>query len=319
MPCLFDSEPAVGLHALGMPMTAEDLRWHKPVMVNEVLGCLNPQAGKVVVDGTAGTGGHAIAIASKLLPNGRLIVIDRDRSSLELARERLTEFSPIVTAVCDNYRNLPEILNSSGLQKVDGVLLDLGMSSPQVDQAQRGFSFLKEGPLDMRMDQSQSLTAAQWVNAASQDELEEGIRTFGEERFARRIAQRIGRERTTQAISSTKQLADLVAQAVPAAARYGRIHPATRTFQALRMIVNDELGALESALEALPGLLNPGARAVIITFHSLEDRMVKQVFRRGADEGLWRLLSKKVIKPSDEECSQNSRARSAKLRAVERC
>ena len=318
MPAVLDSDVASVRKTNGLAMTTDALRWHQPVMVNEVLEYLNPRPGQVIVDCTVGTAGHSLLIVSKLLPDGRLVIIDRDSSSLHRAQERLTEFSSMLTAVHDNYRNLLQILQGCGLKAVDGILLDLGMSSLQVDWPERGFSFLKEGPLDMRMDQTQLLTAEHWVNTASAGQLEEAIRSYGEERFARRIAQRIFQERKTNSITTTKQLADLIVRAVPAGARHGRIHPATRTFQALRMVVNDELGGLEAVLQSLHEALNPGGRAVVITFHSLEDRMVKQAFRRGSDEGIWKLLKKKVVKPSDEECAKNSRARSAKLRTVER-
>ncbi len=318
MPAVLDSDGISVRKTNGPAMTAEAPRWHEPVMVNEVLEYLNPHPGQVVVDCTVGTAGHSLLIVSKLLPDGRLVIIDRDEQSLVRASERLIEFSSMVTAVHDNYRNLPAVLLACGLQRVDGVLLDLGMSSPQVDQPGRGFSFLKEGPLDMRMDQTQALTAEGWINSAAESEIADALFNCAEERFSRRIASNIARERKLNAITTTKQLADLVVRSYPASARHGRIHPATRTFQALRMIVNDELGGLEEVLQSLHAALNPGGRAVVITFHSLEDRMVKQAFRRGSDEGIWKLLKKKVVKPSDEECARNSRARSAKLRAVER-
>lgn len=317
MPAVLDRDFAVR-ESSALAMTMDAVRWHQPVMVNEVLEYLKPRPGQVIVDGTVGTAGHSLLIASKLLPDGRLIIIDRDNSSLQRARERLIEFSSMVTPLHDNYRNLAQILQDCGLKGVDGILLDLGMSSLQVDMPERGFSFQNEGPLDMRMDQTQPITAEQWVNTVSAYQLEEAIRSYGEERFARRIAQRIVEERKANPIVTTKQLAGLIVRAVPAGARHGRIHPATRTFQALRMAVNDELGGLEAALKSLPEALNPGGRAVVITFHSLEDRMVKQAFRQGSDAGVWKLLKKKVVKPSDEECAVNPRARSAKLRAVER-
>lgn len=317
MPPLTESELSADDDALRVMPQA--FQWHQPVMLNEVLEFLNLRAGQAVVDATAGTAGHSLAIVPKLLPDGRLIIIDRDEESLMRARERLIEFSSMVFAFHDNYRNLSEILKALHLQRVDAILLDLGMSSPQVDQAERGFSFLKEGPLDMRMDQSQALTAQRWLKAATETEIADAIFNFGEERLSRRIAAAIVRERKQQDITTTKQLAELIVKAYPASARHGRIHPATRTFQALRMVVNDELGGLEALLQDLPQLVNPGGRVVVITFHSLEDRMVKQAFRNQSDEGAWKLLTKKVVKPSDQECAQNSRARSAKLRAVERC
>ena len=287
--------------------------WHQPVMTAEVLHYLNPRPGRVIVDGTVGTGGHSLAILPHLLPDGTLIAVDQDRDALDLAVRRLAEFAPQVTFRHGNFRHLPRILSELGIAKVDGVVLDLGMSSLHVDRPERGFSFSKAGPLDMRMDTEQDATASALVNALSADELAMILRTLGEERFARRIAQRIVQARPLQ---TTAELADVVSRAVPASARYGRLHPATRTFQALRMAVNDELGALEELLNALREYLNPGARAVFITFHSLEDRLVKHALAQGVREGRWRVLTKKPVRPSEAEVEQNLRARSAKLRAA---
>ncbi|MBI4341484.1 MAG: 16S rRNA (cytosine(1402)-N(4))-methyltransferase RsmH [Candidatus Omnitrophica bacterium] len=302
-----------------MPTRSDAGGWHQPVMVEEVLSWLAPRPGAAIVDGTAGTGGHTIAIAPRLLPEGRLIAIDRDHTALQRAAARLADFGSMVSMLHGNYRELPQLLQQLGLEAVDGVLLDLGMSSLQVDDPGRGFSFLSDGPLDMRMDQSETASAETLVNTLSVDELEELIRSLGEERFARRIAQRIGRERIAAPITTTRQLAALIASSVPPAARYGRLHPATRTFQALRMAVNDELGALEALLACLADLLKPGGRAVIITFHSLEDRLVKRAFLQGQRNGAWRVLTKKPVRPSEAERERNPRARSAKLRVIERC
>jgi len=291
--------------------------WHQPVMGAEVLQALSPRRGEVIVDGTAGTGGHSLMILPHLLPNGRLVAIDRDRAALDLARQRLAEFAPQVMFLHEDYRHLPAILRDLGIGGVDGLLLDLGMSSLQVDRAERGFSFSQEGPLDMRMDPEQERTAERIVNEASADELATLLETLGEERYATRIARRIVQERRGRPLLTTTQLARLVTGVVPPRARHGRLHPATRTFQALRMAVNDELGALEEFLGCLGGLLNPGARAVILTFHSLEDRLVKRAFLQGAREGRWAVRTKKPLRPSPEEVAQNPRARSAKLRALE--
>jgi 16S rRNA (cytosine1402-N4)-methyltransferase len=292
--------------------------WHQPVMVNEVLEWLAPRSGAVIVDGTVGTGGHSVAIVPRLLPEGVLVGIDRDPEALETARQRLTEFQSLVRLERGNYRDLPRLLARLGLPHIDGLLLDLGASSLQLDRADRGFSFLSEGPLDMRMDPSQETTAEVLVNTLPADELTHLLETLGEERFARRIAQRIVQERRTQRITTTRQLARLVTGAIPTGARHGRLHAATRTFQALRLAVNDELGALEALLAQLPSLLTPGARAVIITFHSLEDRLVKRAFLEGGRRGVWRVLTAKPRRPSAEETARNPRARSAKLRAAER-
>ena len=292
--------------------------YHQPVMVEAVLDLLHPRAGAVIVDATVGTGGHSLALLPRLLPNGRLIAIDRDPEALDLARARLAEFQPLVHLECDNYRNLEPLLLRLGCPQVDGILVDLGVSGLHLDRADRGFSFSHEGPLDMRMDPTQGATAETLVNSLPADELAHLLETLGEERFARRIAQRIVQERSTHRMTTTKQLAQAVIRALPAGARHGRVHAATRTFQALRMAVNDELGALEALLAQLPALLGPGGRAVILTFHSLEDRLVKRTFLEGQAQGLWTVLTKKPLRPSDDEVARNPRARSAKLRAVER-
>ena len=312
-----DGERCGSLSVVSQMSSQPAVVWHQPVMGAEALGLLDPRPGDVIVDGTVGTGGHSLMLLPHLLPEGRLITIDRDRESLELARKRLTEFTPQVTFVHGNFRNLTDLLDELHLSTVDGVLLDLGMSSLQVDQSQRGFSFSGEGPLDMRMDQEQEETAEALVNELSAEELERLIQALGEERFARRIAQQIVRARRARPIRTTSTLARLIAEAVPSSARHGRIHVATRTFQALRIAVNDELGALEELLGDIPRILKPGGRAVILTFHSLEDRMVKRAFVQGAREGRWAVLTKKPLRPSREECAQNRRARSAKLRAIE--
>ncbi len=271
-----------------------------------------------VVDCTAGAAGHSLAILPRLLPDGQLIAIDRDAGALALARQRLREFSPQVHVVQDNFAQLPQLMARLGIPKVHGVIADLGMSSLHVDDAERGFSFLKEGPLDMRMDQRQPTTAASLIQRLSEQDLATLIRTFGEERWAHRIARRIVSTRQAHPMTTTTQLARLVAEAVPGRPGRGRIHPATRTFQALRIAVNEELASLEALLAALPDVLLPGGRAVLIAFHSLEDRLVKQAFRRQAQSGQIRLLTKSPVRPSDGEVARNPRSRSAKLRAMER-
>jgi 16S rRNA (cytosine1402-N4)-methyltransferase len=247
--------------------------------------------------------------------------MDRDREAIEVAKERVLETlgphgARQMTFHHGNFRDLPMILRHLQMPRLDGVLLDLGLSSLQVERAERGFSFLREGPLDMRMDRQQPMSAATLVNRLSGDELAHLIERFGEERFAPRIARRIVEARRQRPITTTVQLAQIVASAMPGGLRRGRLHPATRTFQALRIAVNDELGALEAFLAALQGLLAPEGRAVLLSFHSLEDRMVKQAFVKGAQAGLWTILTKKAVRPSDEERARNPRARSARLRAV---
>lgn len=291
---------------------------HTPVLVQEVVELLAPRPGTTMVDCTVGAGGHSFAILPHLLPSGRLIAIDRDAHALALSRTRLAEFSPQTSFVQEEFRHLPEILRQLGLSQVQGVLADLGLSSLHVDEAARGFSFLKEGPLDMRMDQRQETTAASLIERLSERELTTLLATYGEERWAGRIARRIVTVRARQPIETTTQLARLVAEAVRFSRSSRRLHPATRTFLALRIAVNDELASLEALLRVLPDALAPQGRAVVISFHSLEDRLVKQAFRQGAQEGQFRLLTKKPIRPSAEELAQNPRARSAKLRAVER-
>ncbi len=292
--------------------------WHQPVLGAEVLRVLQPAPGDVIVDGTAGTGGHSLLIAPRVLPDGRLIAVDRDRESLQRAQSRLVEFAPCLTFVHGNFRDLPGLLADLGVPSVDGIVLDVGMSSVQVDDSQRGFSFTREGPLDMRMDRDQPLTAADVVNRWSADELEGCFARFGEERYARRIARHLVAQRQRTAFVTTTQLAQAVCGAVPAVARHGRLHPATRIFQALRIAVNDELGALEELLQALPLLLATGGRAVILSFHSLEDRLVKRAFAQAVQQQGWAALTKKPLRPSSAEVASNPRARSARLRAIKR-
>jgi 16S rRNA (cytosine1402-N4)-methyltransferase len=283
----------------------------------EVLRLLDPQPGETIVDGTVGTGGHSLMLLPRVLPTGRVIAVDRDEEALRLARQRLTEFEPQVTFVHGDFRDLPTILADLGCPSLDGLLLDLGMSSAQLDAPERGFSFALEGPLDMRMDLTQEATAEALVNELSADELAMIFETLGQERFARRIARRIVEARRRRRITTTTELSRLIVEALPPTARHGRLHAATRAFQALRMAVNDELGALQAALAHLPSLLNPGGRAAILTFHSLEDRLVKHAFAQGVREGRWTVLTKKPLSATDAEIAKNPRARSAKLRAIE--
>ncbi len=291
--------------------------WHQPVMPEIVINLLQPRAGQSIVDATVGAGGHSRLVLPYLAGGGRLIAIDQDADVLILARQRLREWDPQVTYLQGNFRELPRLLSTIGVERIDGLIADLGMSSVQVDQPERGFSFLREGPLDMRMDRSQSLSAAALLRTASLDELTHVLQTFGEERFARRIAGRIIEERRHARLVTTTQLVELVIRALPASARHGRRHAATRTFQAVRMAVNDELGALERLLGSLEQLLVPQGRAVMLTFHSLEDRAVKHAFAQGQQDGIWTVLTKKPRTPSEEDIAHNPRARSAKLRAVE--
>ncbi len=291
---------------------------HEPVMVASVLHYLSPKPGDVIVDGTAGTGGHTLAIVPRVLPEGRVIALDRDPEALAQVRRRLVEFEPQVIIVRENFRFLPRVLHELGVQGVDGVLLDLGMSSLQLDRPERGFSFLHEGPLDMRMDPGESVTAAALVNGWSTTELAGLIQRYGEERFARQIARQIATARAARPILTTTELTRVIAGAIPPRARHGRIHCATRTFQALRIAVNDEMGALEELLSAAHRVLKPGGRLVVMSFHSLEDRLVKREFQQGARDGRWTVLTKRVARAMEEEVRRNPRARSAKLRAAMR-
>jgi 16S rRNA (cytosine1402-N4)-methyltransferase len=295
-----------------------NVSYHQPVLLKETIEFLNPKAGETFLDCTVGTGGHSISILPRLLPNGRIIAIDCDDEALSLAQKRLVEFKPNVEFIHDNFSHIPEILKHIGIEKVGGLIADLGISSLHVDNAYRGFSFSKEGPLDMRMDQQQTESAASLLRKLPEQELALLLANYGQERWARRIAKHIVKSRKKHTFRTTTELAKVISEAIPSRQRYHRIHPATRTFQALRMAVNNELAALEKLLEALPNVLLPGARAVIISFHSLEDRLVKHAFRKGEKEGIYNILTDKPVSASDDETGKNPRSRSAKLRAVER-
>jgi 16S rRNA (cytosine1402-N4)-methyltransferase len=290
---------------------------HEPVMVREVLDALRPARGGVFVDCTVGLGGHTAA----LLDGGatRVIGIDRDRQALADAATRLAAFGERVELVHADYRDLGAVLDARQVSAVDGILADLGVSSMQLDAPGRGFSFRRDEPLDMRMDQTAGETAADLIASAPEDELAEIVFRFGEERFARRIARAVAYARQRAPIVTTGQLAQIVRRAVPGRG-FQRIDPATRTFQALRIRVNHELERLDRFLEGAAARLREGGRLVVIAFHSLEDRIVKQTFRALAPAGAlaYRLVTRKPAVPTGEECAANPRARSAKLRALER-
>ena len=285
---------------------------HTPVLLNEVLHFLEPKAGGRFLDATLGAAGHARAILEATSPDGRLLGIDQDESALAQAQETLQSFGSRVVLVHSNFSEVAAIAAQYGFAECDGVLADIGISSMMVDDPSRGFSFMREGPLDMRMDRAQSLTAADVVNEYSEKEIADIIYTCGEERRSRPIAKSIVRSRPLQ------RTADLVRaiERVTGGPRYGQIHPATRTFQALRIHVNDELKSLEMFLDASMSVVRAGGRVVVVAFHSLEDRIVKQKFRTPAVPG--RVLTKKVVTGSEQEVRHNPRARSAKLRAWER-
>jgi 16S rRNA (cytosine1402-N4)-methyltransferase len=291
-------------------------RDHEPVLLAEALELLAVMSGGFYVDGTVGLGGHAAEILARSAPGGQLVGMDRDAETLDHAGERLARFGERVRLIHGDFRRLPQVL---GGERPDGVLLDLGVSSLQLDTAERGFSFQAEGPLDMRMDRSEGPSAADVVNRMPEEELADVIYRFGEERGSRRVARRIVEARRRGPIATTLELAAIVRLAMRRSGRQGwrRLDPATRTFQALRIHVNRELEGLGDALAAIARCLAPGGRLAVIAFHSLEDREVKACFRRLTTEG-FRLLTKKPLRPSDAEVSRNPRARSARLRAVER-
>jgi 16S rRNA (cytosine1402-N4)-methyltransferase len=291
---------------------------HVPVLFDEVLNFLNVRPGGVVADLTVGLAGHSAGIARRLGAAGRLICFDRDPEALELAKARMDEVRvelgeqmPAVEFVPKAFSQAAEVIAPASL---DGLLADFGMSSLQLDKAHRGFSFRQEGPLDMRMDTREGLTAEQVVNRIDENELADLIYEFGEERRSRRIARAIVRARP---IATTAELARVISAAAPSM-KGDKIHPATRTFQALRIRVNDELGEIGTLLESAPSLVKPGGRLVLISFHSLEDRLVKDALRDGGRDGLYEVLTKKPVTAGEEEEWRNPRSRSAKMRAAER-
>jgi len=286
---------------------------HQPVLAAELLRLLAPATGETWVDCTTGGGGHTHLIAERVGPNGRVLALDRDPAMLELARPRLAGLP--VTLITASFDQLGDVLAANDIAAVDGVLADLGFSSDQLENAERGLSFQLDGPLDMRLNRAQGETAAQLVARLNERDLAKVIFEFGEERYSRRIARRIVESRQKEPIRTTGQLADLVRQCVPRGKRKHAIDPATRTFQALRIAVNDELAVLVALLRQLPALVRPGGRVGVISFHSLEDRRVKQALR---DKQNWQLLTRKPVQPGDEEMRTNPRSRSAKLRAAVR-
>lgn len=289
---------------------------HAPVLRAEVLALLQPRPGGRYLDATVGLGGHAEAILQASEATGTLLGIDRDGEALILAAERLAPFGPRVRLREGRYEAMAELVSAE--EGFDGILFDLGASSLHLDSAARGFSFGREGPLDMRMDQSGGDTAADLVNRLPERELADLIFRWGEERWSRKIARAIVEARRQAPIRTTTALADIVARAIPRGAWPRHIHPATRTFQALRIAVNEELTGLGPALEGAVDLLRPGGRIAAISFHSLEDRIVKQTWRQLAASERGRILTKRPVTPGEAEIAANPRARSAKLRAMER-
>jgi len=291
---------------------------HRPVMVTEVLHWLAPKEGDVYVDCTMGTGGHSEAILEKARGRIRLIGIDRDEETLKVAKEALKKYQSHISFVKANFKHLPQILKEKKIREVDGILYDLGLSSFQLKSRERGFSFRGSAPLDMRVDQSQKITAAHLVNKLSAAELEDIFLKLGEERWARRVAEFIVRERGKSSLKTTWDLVEVARKAIPAEVRKKRkIHFATKIFQALRIKVNQELENIKIALPLSFELLRRGGRVCVISYHSLEDRIVKREFSEGEKNRL-RILTKKVVKPSSNEILANPSARSARLRAAER-
>jgi 16S rRNA (cytosine1402-N4)-methyltransferase len=306
---------------------------HIPVLPAEVLHYLAPQPGGIYLDGTVGGAGHAAMILDASAPDGILVGLDRDEEALAAARIKLAPYGKRAQLLQSNFAGLAEVVEKLGFTGIDGFLLDLGVSSHQLDSGERGFSFLQDAPLDMRMDAGSGGTAAELVNGLAEEELARIIREYGEERWAKRIAAFIVHARAEAPIETTARLVDIIKGAIPRGAWEDRLHPATRTFQALRIAVNDELGSLELGVGAGIRLLNKGGRGVVISFHSLEDRLVKNSFR-GLARGCTcpkmlprcvcnftpqvKVLTGKPVTADDAEVRANSRARSAKLRAVEK-
>ena len=305
---------------------------HKPVLLNQCLDGLNIRPGGIYVDGTLGRAGHSLEIAKRLI-GGRLIAIDRDQAALDAAPARLEGYMDRVTLVRGNFSGLADILSGLGVDGVDGMLFDLGVSSPQLDDGSRGFSYLQDAPLDMRMDQSAPLTAREVVNGWSQEELKRILWQYGEERYSGPIAAAMVRAREQTPIETTGQLAEIIRGAMPAKARREKQHPAKRSFQAIRIAVNDELGELERLLDSALDALRPGGRLAVISFHSVEDRLVKTAYGEWAKgctcppdfpvcvcgkSPKVKLIGKRPIVADEKELEENPRARSAKLRLAEK-
>ena len=306
---------------------------HIPVMISEVLHYLDCKPGKVYVDGTLGGSGHARAICSKISPGGVFIGIDQDIDAIKNAKNVLESFNITIRLFHGNFINLPEFLQQLNIKAVDGILLDLGISLHQIESSGRGFSFLRDEPLDMRMNKMSGITAEDLINTLDEKNLKKIFREYGEERWAGQIAKKIAASRKQKAIKSSRQLAQIVCDAVPKSSFHQKIHPATRVFMAIRIAVNRELEMLDVFMENVADLLNPKARLCVLSFHSLEDRIVKhrlKTLEKGCvcpsdfpecvcnQKPILRLLTKRVVRPSIEEIERNPMARSTKLRAAER-
>lgn len=306
--------------------------FHKPIMVEEVIKGLNIKEDGIYVDGTLGGGGHSLEIV-KRVKNGKLIGIDQDKNAIEKARERLNDYKDKTIIVHDNYLNIENILHGLNIEKVDGILLDLGVSSHQLDEGERGFSYHQDAPLDMRMNRDESFTAWNVVNKYNMQEIEKILWEYGEEKWAKRIAEFIVRERKVKTIDTTLELVDIIKKAIPKGARSENQHPARKTFQGIRIEVNKELEIIKRVLPKMVKLLKKGGRLCIIDFHSLEDRIVKRSFKELNKECICppdfpicvcdkkkeiNIITKKPITPKKEEIENNPRSRSAKLRIAEK-
>ncbi len=307
---------------------------HKSVLLRETMEYLKINPDGIYVDGTLGGGGHALEICRRLSPKGKLIGIDQDEDAVRAAAGRLAEFEDRTEIVRSNYRQMAKILSELGIGQVDGILLDLGVSSYQLDEPERGFTYrMEDAPLDMRMDKRQSFTAKDLINTYSEMELYRIIRDYGEDKFAKNIAKHIVKAREEKEINTAGELTEIIKRAIPAKARKNGGHPAKRTFQAVRIELNGELEVLQDSLENMTELLRPGGRICVITFHSLEDRIVKNIFRKCehpctcppdfpvcvcGKKSMGKTVTRKPVLPSEEEIEYNSRANSAKLRVFEK-
>ncbi|MFH1779339.1 MAG: 16S rRNA (cytosine(1402)-N(4))-methyltransferase RsmH [Candidatus Omnitrophota bacterium] len=291
---------------------------HKSVLLKEVIEALKLFPGKIIADATIGLGGHAEAILEKIVPGGKLIGIDKDIEALKIADTNLRRFEGSYILVHDDFKNLKAIFEKVNIEKADGFLCDLGVSSLQLDKAQRGFSIRYDAPLDMRMNTDEELTASYLVNKLSEAELDWILKNYGEERFHKRVAKAIVRERKAESIKTTGRLVEVILRSIPYKGRHGRVHPATRTFQALRIAVNKELDALKQALDDAIFLLRPSGLICVISYHSLEDRIVKEKFKVAKANGVLELVTKKPMCPSEREIKDNPRSRSAKLRIAKK-